>query len=262
MLGMREKVNGVEIEFDEKGSGAAVLLIHGFPFNRSIWTRQFDTLSKSFRVIAPDLRGFGKSAVPQGPLAMEDYANDILALMDRLNIIRFVPIGHSMGGYVLFAIHRLARERMSGAVFVCSRAAADTPEVKKTREENADKVLKDGMRVLADSMPDKVLGPDARPPTREEVKKIILSGNPLGAAAALRAMARRPDGRPQLSHFTFPTLIVAGKGDKIVPPAESEAIAKAVSGARLAMFEGAGHMPMIEKPETLAKTLQEFLRRV
>jgi pimeloyl-ACP methyl ester carboxylesterase len=193
---------------------------------------------------------------------MEDHASDLLALLDRLNVIRFVPVGHSMGGYILFAIHRLARERMSGAALVCTRAAADSPDAKKLREENATRVLKEGMRVLADTMPDKVLGSDARPPTKEEVKKLILSGNPTGAAAALRAMAQRPNSTSQLSQFKFPTLVVAGKGDKLVPPTESESMAKAIPDAKLVMFEGAGHMPMIEKPETLTKTLQEFLRKV
>lgn len=98
-------INGINMAFDDFGAGPAVLLIHGFPLCRKMWHPQVRALnSAGFRVICPDLRGFGESDAPDGPYTMEIFADDTVALMDHLGIEQAVVGGMSMGGYILFNI--------------------------------------------------------------------------------------------------------------------------------------------------------------
>jgi pimeloyl-ACP methyl ester carboxylesterase len=233
-----------------------LLLIHGFPFDRTIWEAQAAALSSSFRVIAPDLRGFG--GTPGIAASIDDYAMDMLQLLDRLGLSSAAVAGHSMGGYVLFSMLRLAPERVSAAAFVSSRASGDSDQARSAREENARRALAEGTAFLADSMTERLLG-GADSPVTPRIRQMIRAAPPAGVAAALRAMAARPDSTPLLSSIRIPCLVVAGRRDKIVPPAESESMSRSIPGARLLWFENSGHMPMLEEPDRLSQVLREFL---
>lgn len=239
-----------------------VLLIHGFPLDHTIWDDQVAALSARFRVLAPDLAGHGKTLLPPGPRGMDDYARELLAHLDREGVVRFVAAGHSMGGYIVFALHRLAPERLAGAALVSSRAKADNEEGRKTREDTALRVEREGVGFLADVMPGRVFGPAPAPALLEKVRSMIRATPPAGVAAASRAMAARPDATSQLARIAVPTLVLAGRQDRIVPPAESEAMAAAIPGATLAWCERSGHMPMLEEPEVVSRELLALASRV
>lgn len=251
----------IHAEVASRGSsGPALMLVHGFPLNRRIWDPVAARLSTPGPVILPDLRGHGRSPLPAGPCAIEDYARDLLELADSLKIRRFFAAGHSMGGYILFALHRLAPERLLGGALVSSRALPDSPEVRKTREATAEKAEKEGSGFLAATMPERAAGADPRPEVLETLRTLIRSASPAGVAAASRAMASRPDATPQLPHLTVPTVVLAGRQDQIVPPAESESMARAIPGAKLVWCERSGHVPMLEEPELVARELGTLVR--
>jgi len=256
---MRLKLPDVEIDFEEAGKGSPVLLIHGFPLDRRIWEAQIAALASRIRVVAPDLRGFGRSESPPGRCSMDLYARDLLGLMDRLGLERFAAAGHSMGGYILFALHRLAPERLTRLALVTTRATADDEAGKKNREATAARVLAEGPAFLVESMAERVLGPRTSPELFERFRKIIVSQNPAGIAAASRAMGERPDSRPGLASINVPTLAIAGLADKLVPLEETRAMAAAIPGARVVEIEGVSHLPMMESPEQTTAALLEFL---
>lgn len=235
-----------------------VLLIHGFPLDHAIWDHQVKALEPVCRVVAPDLRGFGGSTGPPGLWTMEDFARDLLRLMDGLGVDRFVPVGHSMGGYILFAIHRIAPRRLAGAALVASRPTADTPEMRGKRGESAASVLERGVSVMEESMMPRLFAPDVPHPIAEKVRSAIRRASPLGVAAALRGIAARPDATPQLARFDFPTLVVSGQQDAIVPAGEAEAMARAIPAAKLVCCRRSGHMPMVEEPEIVSNSLVEL----
>lgn len=245
-----------ELDFTVRGDvGPALLLIHGFPLDRRIWQQMTPKIPASVRLVVPDLRGHGKSALPPGPCTIDDYARDLLGLMDRLSIPKFTVAGHSMGGYIVFALHRIAPDRIHGAALVSSRALPDNDEGRKTREATAQRAEKEGPGFLASTMPEKAVG-DAPPPgVLDTLRTVIRGAQAQGVAAASRAMASRPDATPQLSKIAFPTVVFAGRGDKIVPPAESEAMAKGIPGAKLVWCEQSGHVPMLEEPDLVAREL-------
>ncbi|MBV8880420.1 MAG: alpha/beta hydrolase [Planctomycetaceae bacterium] len=240
--------------------GPALLLIHGFPLDARLWQNQLDRLPMSVRVLAPDLRGCGASPLPPGPCSIDDYARDLLQLMNEQRAERFYVAGHSMGGYIVFSMLRQAPGRILGAALVSSRALPDTEEGRKTRESVAQRAEKEGPGFLADSMPAKAVG-DAPPPgVLDTLKTIMSDAQPAGVAAAARAMAGRVDSTPGLARIACPTVVFAGRQDKIVPPAESEAMAGAIPGAKLIWCEHSGHVPMLEEADVITRGLAALVK--
>ena len=240
--------------------GPALLLIHGFPLDHRIWQSQIEKLPFSVRLVAPDLRGCGASPLPPGPCAIDDYARDLLTLMNEQRADKFYVAGHSMGGYIVFSLLRQAPNRILGAALVSSRALPDTDEGRKARETVAQRAEHEGPGFLADSMPPKAVG-DA-PPTGvlEELRTIISQAQPAGVAAAARAMAGRIDSTPGLAHISCPVVVLAGRQDKIVPAMESEAMANGIPGSKLVWCERSGHVPMLEEADLVTRTLAALAR--
>jgi 3-oxoadipate enol-lactonase len=257
------RVRGIEMAYDDTGgNGAALVLLHGFPFDRSMWRGQAEALGGEFRVVAPDLRGSGETTLGDD-VTMEALAEDVAALLDELNFGRVVLGGLSMGGYVAFEFFRKFPERVRALVLADTRPQADTDEGRRTREENAQRTLKEGMTPLVESMLPKLLSAGTRErggEVLERVRAMMLGARPEGAAASLRAMAVRRDQTDLLSSVNVPTLIVVGSEDAITPPADAEAMGAKIGGSRLVVVEGAGHLSNVEQPEEFNRALVEFLR--
>src|SRR5947209_11790917 len=188
----KASVRGIELAYDDVGSGPAVLLLHGYPFNRSMWREQVAALRNDYRVLTPDLRGHGETTVTEEPATMDEMAQDVAALLDELEIKRAVQRGLSMGGYVAFAFYRRFQSRVRALILADTRPQSDTDEARRNREEQAQKILKEGMHSIVDDFLKKVLMPETisqTPEIRERVREMIVQAKPQGAASALRGMA-------------------------------------------------------------------------
>jgi len=257
---MRVRIDGFDAAFDRTpGAGAPLVLVHGFPLDRTVWDWQSRALAG---VIAPDLPGFGESALRPGPPSIDAYADAVGALLDRLDVERAVVGGVSMGGYVALAFARRSPERVKGLVLVDTRAGADSAEAKRGRDETAAFVRAHGCAALADRMLPKLLAPrslrDAAP-LAARLSEMIASQPREGVVEALAAMRDRPDSTELLAKIDVPTLVVAGAEDALIPPAESRAIADAVRGARLEIIPDAGHLPNYERPASFNDVVLKFL---
>jgi pimeloyl-ACP methyl ester carboxylesterase len=213
-------------------------------------------------VVAPDLRGLGETPLGEVALTMDEMAEDVVALLDALNVERVVLGGLSMGGYVAFEFFRRFRGRVRALVLADTRPQADTDEGRRTREETAQRALRDGMKPIADSMLPKLLSAatiNGKPNVVERVRAMILGTKPEAAAAALRAMAVRRDQTELLSSIDVPTLIVVGGEDAITPPSDAEEMVAKIKGSRLVRIEGAGHLSNVERPEEFNRALGEFV---
>ena len=263
--GSKKVVRGIEIAYDDVGSGPAVVLLHGYPFNRSMWRAQVEELRKNHRVIVPDLRGHGESAVTPGPTTMESMALDVASLLESLNISRATIGGLSMGGYVALAFYRLFPLRVRALVLADTRAQADTDEGKQNREQQAEKALREGLGVIADALLPKLLAPKTvteRPDIVRRLREMMVGTQPEGAAAALRGMAVRRDQTSFLSRIISPTLILVGSNDAITPKADSELLHKEIGGSRLQILDGAGHVSNLERAEEFNRAFIKFLNDV
>ncbi|HEY9286104.1 MAG TPA: alpha/beta fold hydrolase [Pyrinomonadaceae bacterium] len=257
-------VRGLEMAYDEAGSGVPVVLLHGFPFNRTLWREQLETLAATHRVVAPDLRGFGETSLSREDAAtMEEMARDVAALMDELRIERAILGGLSMGGYVALAFFRLFSRRVRALVLADTRPQADSEEGRRDREEMARRALDGGMGAIAEAMMPKLLAPATHmknPQAVARVREMILSTKPEAAAAALRGMAARQDQTNSLQNILQPTLIVVGSEDQLTPPADSETMRREIRGSRLEVIDGAGHVSNVERPREFNAALTKFLK--
>ncbi len=241
--------------------GPAVLLIHGFPFDRRMWRFQANALATAgLRVIAPDLAGFGQSEVP-GHLNVDGHARDLLQLLDRLHVGKFTVCGFSMGGYVALAVAAAAPERLDGLVLIDSRANADSDEAKAKRDSLIDEVTAQGTRGLVAKQLESQLTEATRKGQRllaEEVRELMLRQSKPAVLAALSAMRDRPDRRDFLKTLKVPALILVGSEDKVTPVEAAKEMAGLLVNSELQVIEGAAHLSPMERPHDVNQALVDW----
>jgi pimeloyl-ACP methyl ester carboxylesterase len=229
-----------------------------------MWERQFMLSESGWHLIIPHLRGFDEAGDGRSVTSMDDYAGDVIDLLDSLHIDQAVIGGLSMGGYVTFALLRNAPSYFQGLVLADTRPQADTPEGKQGRQRMLELVRTKGPSAVADEMLPKLLGETTRreaPGRVEEVRSIILSNGTETIAGAITAMMTRPDSTPMLPTIKLPTLIVVGEEDTLTPPQLSVEMHEAIAGSELVRIPKAGHMSNLEQPVAFNDALARFLRR-
>ena len=252
---------GLELAYDEAGSGTPLLLVHGWPLDRTMWAGQLGGLATHARVLAPDLRGFGSSTV-RPPYTIDQYADDLVAFLDALGLASAVVCGLSMGGYAAFSMLRRHGDRIRGLILADTKATADTDEARENRRTLIGVIEREGMSALADRQLEAMVGRstrERRPQLAETVRGMMLSTPAEGAIGALRAMADRPDSTPMLASIDIPTLVVGGAEDTITPPTVLRAMAAEIPGSRVEILERAGHVSALERPAAFNHVVSEFV---
>jgi 3-oxoadipate enol-lactonase len=252
---------GAALTYEDIGSGLPLLFLHAFPLDASMWQSQWSTLMNECRCIAPDLRGFGGSPV-EGPFTMDQYADDVIGLLDLLKIDQAVVAGLSMGGYVALALMRRHPERVRALVLADTRAGADTAEGKEKRRDLMALARDAGVAAVAERQVQGLIGKttrDKHPEIEEDVRGLILRATPEGIIGALEAMMERPDSSDLLPAIGVPTLIIVGDEDVVTPPREARAMHEAIPGSRLETIERAGHLSNMERPSAFNTLLSEFV---
>jgi len=258
-------VNGIEINYTATGKGTPLVLIHGHPFDHTMWYPQVVDFSDTYHIITPDLRGFGKSGLPANSAGtkFEDYSTDVLCLMDYLKIDNFHLCGLSMGGQVIMEMFRQAPSRIKTLIFADTFAGLDTPEVKQGRYVTANRLEKEGMGPYSDEVICKMIMPEhvtSRPGVAAHLLKMMKGTSPVGAAIALRARAERIDYLADvLPKITIPTLVMVGRKDEFTPVAKAEELKENLQNCKLVIIEEAGHLPGLEQYEAFNKSVLDFL---
>jgi pimeloyl-ACP methyl ester carboxylesterase len=258
-------VAGVDLSYSDVGDGhRTVLLIHGHPFNRTMWQPQLKFLKASYRVVVPDLRGYGTSSLPDcRETRLETFAADNLALMDSLGIRKFILGGLSMGGQIVLEMLRQAPDRIEALLLADTFAALDSPERKQLRFTMADRLEREGMQAYAREELTKMIAPanaEELPQVADHVMKMMTTTPPAGAAAALRGRAQRIDYTPLLHEIRVPALVVVGREDVYTPVAWAEQLNRDIPGSKLVVIEKAGHMPNLERPDVFNEALGSWLQ--
>jgi 3-oxoadipate enol-lactonase len=254
------------LAFDDEGSGDdVVVFVHGHPFNRTMWAPQRAAArAAGWRMVAPDLRGYGASMVTPGTVTLDVFADDIAAVLDHLAIDRVVLVGLSMGGQIVMEFARRHARRLRGLVLTATFPQPETTEGRARRFAMAERLLADGMAGYADEVLAKMLAPAslaAMPAIGAAVLRMMQTTDPHGAAAALRGRAARPDYRPVLDQLAVPARVIVGSADAFTTRADADDMAARLN-ARLVWMDGIGHMPNLEAPESFNRELVAFLRQV
>jgi len=259
-------VAGIKMAYEDRGRGPVLLLVHGVALDHPMWQHQIDDLSSQWRVIAPDLRGFGRSGVTAGEVSMEQFADDLAELITALAIDKpLVLCGLSMGGYVAWQFVRKYRERLRGLILCDTKASADTEAAAANRRKMAAEVTERGTKFVAESLLPKLFAPyttEHNPEAVDYADQAILATDPRAIAAAQLGMANRPDVTAELADIDLPTLLVAGQFDEISPVDEMREIEAALPQAELVIVPAAGHMAPLENPEVVNAALREYLAKL
>jgi 3-oxoadipate enol-lactonase len=252
------------LHFEQAGipdGSDVLLLVHGFPFNSAMWRPQLQEPPPGWRVIAPDLAGFGGNP-PTDQLSMDGAADDLAALLETLAVSNAVVCGLSMGGYIAFSMLRRHPALLRALVLCDTRAAADSEEARRGRLESAASVRRQGTAEFLQSMLPKLLSPVTRgrqPGVEEELRRIMEAAPAASVAAALEGLAGRPDSTPLLRSITVPTQIMVGSDDEITPVLDAQFMARGIPGAVLTVIPDAGHVSNLENPASFNRALQGFL---
>jgi 3-oxoadipate enol-lactonase len=263
---MYATVNGIRMAYRDRGRGhqTTLLLIHGFPLDGRLWSAQLSGLASMTRVIVPDLRGCGRSDAPPGHYTMDQYAADLVALLDSLGVLHAVVGGLSMGGYIAFALWRRHPERVRALVLADTRAEPDSPQGRANRDATAARIREIGPAAFAAEMLPRLVAPAGMEnPHRKTDALRMMAAQPVeGLIGALGAMRDRPDSRELLYGISVPTLVLVGSEDGLTPPADARAMAGAIPGARVVEAPGSGHLSPLENPRAVNAALRRFLLEV
>lgn len=254
----------IDIPFIESGKGRPVVLLHGYPFDKSMWSAQLEAITAAgFRAVAPDLRGLGENKSSSEVATMDDMARDTAALLDHLGVEQAFICGLSMGGYVAFEFMHLFPSRVRGLVLAGTRAPADNEQEKAGREQQVQTMLRAGMVPISIATLPKLLAPRTlaeKPDVVKRVRAMITRSDPKGAAAAQRGMAARRDYTEDLSKIDEPTLVIVGREDSIRPVADAEFMHRGIRNSQLVVIEDAAHLTNMEQPAIFDGVLIEFLK--
>ncbi len=243
---------------------SAVLFLHAFPLNKNMYRYQFEAFEKeNIPYVAVDYPGFGEEKNWPSDYSISQLTDIIVSKLNQLGVKKIIPVGDSMGGYIMFDLWRRYKEIISGFVFVSTRAEADTEEAKKGRFATIERVKKEGKGFLVDFMLDAQTAPKTKENKEkmEELKCIMNEATDEGIIKALKALAGRPDNREILSSIDVPTLVIAGKDDeKVTPPSVVKGIADGIKDSLFVEIPDSAHLPPFENPEEFNKVAIPFLK--
>ncbi|MHC1784302.1 MAG: alpha/beta fold hydrolase [Anaerolineaceae bacterium] len=250
----------IKLYYEEMGAGVPLVIIHGFPFDHSIFFEMAEILKNSARVILPDLRGFGQSLANGLGVSLHGMAGDIRDLLDDLGIEKAVLGGHSMGGYLSLDFCRRFPDRVAGLTLIASHAAADTEEQRQGRFKNIEKIRSGHAReYLLDVMAPKLT---SYPDIERSLGELILKTPETTLIDALQSMAERADATAWLKVSGIPVAMFIGEDDMIMPVARAEEMAAQIGAEPVVKIPASGHMLMMENPGMAALGLQKFLERI
>lgn len=259
---MQIKLPDIMMEYEMRGSGNPLVLIHGYPLNSMMWESQFD-LADAATVIAPNLPGFGGTQIGTEEIQMGLYADDIDELLRALHIRQPAVIcGFSMGGYVAFEFLRRYPDKVAALVLANTKMTPDSLVAKEARDNSAALARQSGAAAIAQAMLPKMFSPktyESNPALVAKAQKMMESATVPGLVGALMAMKERPDSRVTLGSYEGRSLIITGADDNLIPVSEAELMKEAATDGTLMILPDAGHLSNMEQPEAFNKAVRTFL---
>jgi len=247
------------LSFSEQGHGPALVLLHAYPLDHSMWQTQVDVFSERYRVVTPDVFGFGGSQPPRH-WTMAEMGGALLALLDQIQIEKCTLVGLSMGGYISIPFTLAHPDRVQRMVLAHTRARADFEAERTLRNGMIAALKKDGTSVLPGKMVPRLLAANASEEVRKAVRNSIERASVEASIYAVTAMRDRDDQTANLGRIHCPTLVITGGADAIIRVEDSEKMAAAIPAGQIRVIADAGHLSNLENPEAFNQALDEFLR--
>ena len=258
-------LKGVTICCDDFGTGVIpIIFIHGFPFDKSTWQPQMEFLKHTHRVLAYDIRGFGKSTAGEENVSISLFADDLIELMDVLQINKAVACGLSMGGYVLLNAVNRYPERFEALILSDTQCIADSTEGREKRYKTIDQINAEGLTDFTEAFIKNIFYHDSLESKKELVEKIrdiILTTSHITITETLSALAQRPEMCSSLNEILIPVLILCGEEDNITPMTQAEVLNRKIANSELHGIDKAGHLSNLEQPDEFNSFLESFVSK-
>lgn len=263
---MQAKINGVQLGYDDYGQGPAVLFIHDYPLPRQMWQQQVEPLvAAGFRVILPDLRGFGESELGSDPVDIQSYSGDIIGLLDYLGIGRAAVCGLSLGGYILFDLMERYPQRIAGACLAASRPVADDIHERAKRGEIKNALDNGQLESVKNELFCMLQGgqADAFPlELARDVHNWIQAITAETLQKVLQALGRRKDYTFLLRNLKIPTLLIGAELDPIIHHKHTDIMAHHLPNCYRMVKLRAGHLVNLENAQEFNRYLIDFLQNL
>jgi 3-oxoadipate enol-lactonase len=256
---------GADLRYLVRGEGAALVFVHGHPFDSSMWRPQIDEFASSMRVIVPDLRGYGHSSAQGSTTSLSVFADDLAALLDHLGADDAVMCGLSMGGQIVMQFLSTYPARVRGLILADTTPQGETEDSARERRAMAGRLEREGMESYAREVLPMMVDPDNirdLPAVADHVMAMMLNAPPRGAAAAQRGRAERPDYWDVLAGATQPALVVVGENDEYTPVSVAQRMAAELHQASVTVVPGCAHLPNLERPDRFNAEVRQFLGRL
>lgn len=249
-----------KIHFTSTGKGSAIVLLHGFLENISMWNKTVEQLSKKYRVICIDLLGHGESENHGYVHSMEEQAEMVKTVLDYLKLRKYVLVGHSMGGYIALAFSKLYISNVKGLCLMNSTALPDSEE-KKTNRNRAIEAVKQNYKMFVRIAVPMLFSEKNRTVFKNEVENVVseaLKMTPQGIIAAIEGMKIRQDNTSILKSDNFPKMMFVGKED---PALDYNTLIEQSRNTSVKVIEYPdGHMSHIENKNDFILDLENFVK--
>ncbi|MBK7684251.1 MAG: alpha/beta fold hydrolase [Bacteroidetes bacterium] len=256
-------VNDIKVCYDDCGKGEIpIIFIHGFPFDKLMWQPQLDLFGKNYRVIAYDIRGFGKSTIGSAQGSINLFADDLVKFMDGLEIKKAIVCGLSMGGYILLNAIIRYPQRFDAIILSDTQCIADSFGAKEKRKKAISQIVAGKINDFALGFIANIFSDETKKTKGdvvEKIKRTILSTRAEAVTATLSVLAERQDLCSSISQIEVPTLIICGEQDIVTPVEQAEFLHDTIPNSQLKIIENAGHMSNLEKPDEFNMHIVEFL---
>ncbi len=259
------KIRGINLVYEDLGQGLPLVFIHGHPLNRSVWQYQAGALAAGYRLILPDLRGYGETGIPGKTTLLDELALDIIHLCAALQVTKAVFVGLAMGGQIVFELYRLVPQLFAGMVLADTSAAAESEETYKRSLQLAAYIQQQGMKVFAKERLHRFLSKHTlanNAPLVAKVKNMMETTSATGSAMVQEGRAERTSYIPLLPGICCPVLLIAGAEDEFMPVEASRQIQAGIPHATLVVINDAAHIPNMEQPDEFNQHLRSFLQLI
>jgi len=250
------------IHCEVTGAGSAIVFIHGFLCDTTLFSHQVATLEHSYRVLNIDIRGHGRSDSVDSPFTLYDLVDDVINVLDAQGVTNAIWVGLSMGGFVALRAAITRPDRVRALVLMGTEAGSQSPG-----KQLQDSALKWGLKILGPrlivpSMVSIFLGKTTRkvnPVLFSAYRQLFLGMRVASICHCIDAVTHRDELLGRLSEIRCPTLVIAGDEDIAIPATKSRLMANGIAGAKLVVIHGAGHLCAAERPQAVNEAMSRFL---
>ena len=254
-----------DIFFYESGSGFPVVFVHGFCESNSIWKDLSLELSKDFKVICPDLPGFGQSPLPNDKFSLEEIGDLLVEWLKNRGIEKSIVIGHSLGGYIALEILRKHPDFAAGIGLFNSSAFEDSREKKENRNKLIDFIGNNDVKPFLKTFVPSLFYPETEEKFRSVIEKIEEEGLTIKPGSVMKyaaAMRERPDSTDLLKQYPSRIMLISGRHDQNVPIQKSEEMAELLGHRHVTFVDDSAHMSLFEQPEICYEAVRNFVRSI